>query len=331
MLPLDKPAGVTSRELVNRAGRLLGEKRCGHTGTLDPDATGVLVVMVGRATKASQWLTDSRKTYVADVRFGATTTSDDSQGEPLATYALPAPWCAETLAAAANTTTPGVIAQVPPAVSALKRDGVRDHVRVRRGEDVSRPPREVTLHSARLLEVTGDDTARFEVSCGSGFYVRAWARDLGAALGSGAHLTGLRRVESSGFHVDDCLNLDALEPLTVDERRAQLLTVERALESTLPTVQVSAEASAWLEFGKRPPCPAEQDPGTRDAPVLVVDPAGASVCVARVLDSEEGPILRVIRGLRARLPSDDKPPRATDGARDAAVDSAVDAAPVDPA
>lgn len=321
VIAIDKPLGLTSRAVVNRVGRLLGEKRAGHAGTLDPDASGVLTVVVGDATTMVRWLTDAPKAYVGVVRFGAETSTDDAAGEVTRRAGLPT-MDAATLAAC-ETADETTIWQVPPSVSALQTDGVRDHERVRRGEQVERAPRPVLLRGVRLLEI---DAARGEASyrldVGSGFYVRAWARDLGRALGSAAHLCGLRRVQASGTRVEEALELQVLEATAPDARAALLRSVASALTGLVPIVAMPAPVCRALANGKRPRV--DMVPGaTIGDEVLVVDgvgdavgmcsveapaepwPEGGSTPDLRVDVAGPGWQLRVLRGLpQASTPTD---------------------------
>ena len=294
VLAVNKPLGVTSRAVVNRAMYLFGERRCGHAGTLDPDASGVLVLAFGRATKVIRWLTDGHKTYLADVRFGTATHTDDAQGDALRNAPLPSPWSMASLDTAAQRDVGGMIAQVPPAVSALKFEGVRDYERVHRGETIARAARPVRLDAVRTISIAAPE-ARFEVDCGPGFYVRAWARDLGEHLESAAHLYGLKRLRSSGFSIEDCIDLDSVEPLSLAERHALLVPLETAVGRTLPVLVVDAAATVALVDGKRPAAPAGAE--ACDA-ALVLGPDGQAICVASVAQGEEGLVLKVVRGLR---------------------------------
>ena len=226
LLLVDKPAGPTSHDVVAAVRRLAATRKVGHAGTLDPMATGLLVLGVGRATRLLTHLVGADKTYEATVRLGQETLTEDAQGEVTASAGCPAPdsWpgggagLARRLDDALRPLT-GEIMQVPSAVSAIKVDGVRSYRRVRGGEDVALPARSVTI---RALTLTGapagacaDDGTRvvdlpLRVSCSSGTYVRALARDAGAALGVGAHLTALRRTRVGGLPLDDALTLDEL-------------------------------------------------------------------------------------------------------------------------
>ncbi len=198
---------MTSHDVVARARRALGERRIGHMGTLDPFATGLLVLLVGRATRLAQHLDGEPKEYVAEVRFGAETTTDDLTGEP--TREAPLPEAARVRAAIDSLT--GTIEQLPPAYSAKKVDGERAYAAAREGRTVELRPVQVHVESWELLELS-PAAARVRVRCGGGTYVRALARDLGRLAGSAAHLTALRRTASGPFRVEEAVPTDALVP-----------------------------------------------------------------------------------------------------------------------
>ncbi|WP_366181403.1 tRNA pseudouridine(55) synthase TruB [Actinomyces timonensis] len=227
LLLIDKPAGVTSHDVVAAARRMGAIRRVGHAGTLDPMATGLLILGVGRATRFLTHLVGADKTYEATARLGQETLTEDAEGEPTAWRGCPAPageageagLNGRLEAALAGLT--GPIMQVPSAVSAIKVDGVRSYKRVRDGEDVALAARPVTIHAITPLgalrpgTVTGPDGQEvpvldldLRVTCSSGTYIRALARDLGEALGCGAHLTSLRRTRVGPFDVTEALTLD---------------------------------------------------------------------------------------------------------------------------
>ncbi|WP_432487787.1 tRNA pseudouridine(55) synthase TruB [Kineococcus sp. SYSU DK018] len=225
ILVVDKPAGWTSHDVVGRCRRLLGTRRVGHAGTLDPAATGVLVLGANRGTRFLTHLVAHDKAYTATVRLGLATTTDDAEGEPLGEPADATGLGADALAAGVATLT-GDLQQVPSSVSAIKVDGKRSYARVREGEAVELPARPVTVsrfevHARRVDGPFVDLDVEVEVS--SGTYVRALARDLGAALGVGGHLTALRRTRSG--------------PFTLAEARA--LTEVEAAPSVTPLAEVA--------------------------------------------------------------------------------------------
>ena len=205
---LDKPAGLSSNEALQSVRRLFRAAKGGHTGALDPMATGLLPLCFGEATKLAGNLLGARKAYRAECRLGVTTTTADREGEVLRERPLPALDDAAVEAALAPLR--GRIVQVPPAYSALKQGGEPLYLKARRGEAVEAPPREVEIHRLELLSRTAD-TLVFEVECGSGTYVRSLAVDLGEALGCGAHLTALRRLWVDPFREPRMVTLAQLE------------------------------------------------------------------------------------------------------------------------
>jgi tRNA pseudouridine55 synthase len=248
LVVVDKPAGMTSHDVVSRVRRLAGTRKVGHAGTLDPMATGVLVLGLNRATRLLGHLMLTEKAYDATIRLGVTTTTDDAEGEVLATAptdGLDEATIRDTLAGFV-----GEIDQVPTAVSAIKVDGRRAYQRVREGETVELKPRRVTVHELSVHDVSGADV-RISVRCSSGTYIRAIARDAGAALGVGGHLTALRRTAVGAFGLDRAHTLDeltdefamvpiaeaareAFEAVDLDETQARDVRFGRPLDLALP-------------------------------------------------------------------------------------------------
>ena len=204
VLVVDKPAGMTSHDVVDRVRKALGTRKVGHAGTLDPDATGVLVVGVGSATRLLDYAKDAPKRYTAVALFGTTTSTQDASGEVVETRPVDVDVARLTDALERFR---GPIEQVPPMVSAVKIGGERLYKKARRGEEVERPARTVTIHSLELVGFS-DDTATLDVTCSAGTYVRTLVHDLGEALGCGAHLASLRRTEAAGFGEGDAIELD---------------------------------------------------------------------------------------------------------------------------
>lgn len=235
VLPVDKPVGPTSHDVVARARRVLGTRRVGHTGTLDPFASGLLLLVVDAATRLSPYLTGMDKRYRAEVRLGVGTDSHDRDG---AVVSESEAW-REVDRGAVETALAGLrgeISQRPPVYSAKKVGGESAHRRARRGEVVDLAPVAVTVHS---LELLGFELplVELEVHCSSGTYVRALARELGEALGMGAHLTALRRTAVGSFSVDDAITIDRLD----GNAPAPWITADEALERAgLPGVEVDA-------------------------------------------------------------------------------------------
>ena len=197
---IDKPAGCTSHDVVDQVRRALGTRKVGHAGTLDPDATGVLVLGVGIGTKLLQFVTGTDKGYTGEIVFGTETSTLDASGEVVATHEMTL--TPDAVAAAAQTLT-GQIQQVPPMVSAIRVDGKRLHELARQGKEVDRQPRPVTVHRFDVQPTADPSVYRAEVHCSSGTYVRTLAADLGRALGGGAHLRNLRRTAVGPFTLAD--------------------------------------------------------------------------------------------------------------------------------
>ena len=238
---VDKPAGITSHDVVNQMRRRLGERRIGHAGTLDPDATGVLLVGVGSVTRLMRFLTEQGKRYVGEVVFGTETSTLDAAGEITARHEMTVSLDAVRRTAAEHLT--GEILQIPPMVSALKVGGRRLHELAREGIEIERVPRPVTIHEL-LVDATEDPTVmRIEVACSSGTYIRTLAADLGHLLGGGAHLRNLRRTGVGSFTIDEALPPDDA-PLLSAAAAMRGLTVavaDAAMVSAVRTGKVLAE------------------------------------------------------------------------------------------
>ncbi|MDF2562497.1 MAG: tRNA pseudouridine synthase [Microbacterium sp.] len=248
ILLVDKPAGLTSHDVVARTRRAFGTRKVGHAGTLDPMATGLLVIGIEGATRLLTYIVGADKTYEATIRLGQTTGTDDAEGEILTT-AEPGAWSAVTDAAIDRgiLALTGEISQVPSSVSAIKVDGRRAYDRVRAGEEVVLAARDVVVSrfdvSARRRQ-DGSLDLDVIVDCSSGTYIRSLARDLGASLGVGGHLTALRRTRVGPFEVGDAVGLDDLEG-------ARTLTPGDAAGRILPVLDVSADEARDLRHGKR--------------------------------------------------------------------------------
>lgn len=231
---LNKGEGLTSQSAVNRVKRLFGAEKAGHTGTLDPMATGVLPVLLGRAVKASEFMLSSDKHYRATFRLGLTTDTEDTTGEVL-TRADRLPQAEEVLAAADAFR--GEIWQTPPMYSALKQNGKKLVDLARAGITVEREPRKITVHRLTLTPLSPSDYD-MDVLCSKGTYIRTLCADLGAALGVGGVMASLCRMEAAGFSLSDAHTLEELEGASEEERRAFLFPVERVFSSlpklTLP-------------------------------------------------------------------------------------------------
>lgn len=247
---VDKPAGLTSHQVVGRIRRLAGTRKVGHAGTLDPMATGVLVIGIERATRLLGYLTLNQKEYRATIRLGVGTVTDDAEGE--ITHTPGVVDLEDSLLQQEISALTGEIRQVPSAVSAIKINGVRSYAKVRSGEQVELAARTVTvsrfdLLARRDLEVDGVPVVDLDVdvACSSGTYVRALARDLGAALGSGGHLTSLRRTRSGVFGIDRARTLEQLE----DE--LGVIGIDTVAAEVFPVVELDEQQATWVRTGRR--------------------------------------------------------------------------------
>ncbi|MDM7832726.1 tRNA pseudouridine(55) synthase TruB [Cellulomonas edaphi] len=254
LVVVDKPHGWTSHDVVARMRRLAGTKKVGHAGTLDPMATGVLVIGIGRATRLLTYVVGADKEYLATIRLGVTTTTEDAEGELVAVR--DASRVTRDAVVVATLPLTGVIRQVPSAVSAIKVDGQRAYARVRAGEQVELAAREVTIAALDVLDVRSaavDGTAVLDVDvrvvCSSGTYVRAIARDLGEALGVGGHLTVLRRTRVGGYSLTAASTLDELAA-TPDDVPLAVLSLADAARATFPVRELTEPEARALSYGQ---------------------------------------------------------------------------------
>jgi tRNA pseudouridine55 synthase len=246
VLLLDKPLGLSSNDALIRAKRIYLAKKAGHTGTLDPLATGLLPLCFGEATKFSQDLLEADKTYEATMRLGVRTTTGDAEGEALQTRDVA---CDEAAIHAAMVHFRGEIAQVPPMYSALKRDGKPLYEYARAGQTVEREARNVTIHALEMIACALPDVT-FRVTCSKGTYVRTLAEDIGERLGCGAHLVALRRTGVGALTLEHAVTLETLSEAAPAERDSWLQPVD-ALLSTFPAVHLDADATRRFAQGQR--------------------------------------------------------------------------------
>jgi len=245
-LVVDKPAGLTSTAVVNKVRWAFDAKKAGHAGTLDPEATGVLAIALGEATKTVPYITDAMKAYRFTIRLGQATNTDDAEGEVIAA-SDDRPSDDEIRAALPALS--GDIMQVPPQFSAVKIDGERAYKRARSGEEMDIAARPLFVEELALIDRPDADHARLEMVCGKGGYVRAIARDLGAAVGCYAHVTTLRRVWSGPFEADEGVTLDLIEKQAKSPDLDQyLLPLEQGLVD-LPELRCTPEGAAKLRNG----------------------------------------------------------------------------------
>lgn len=249
-LLIDKPSGLTSHDVVARARKALGTKKVGHAGTLDPMATGLLVLGFNQGTKLLTFAVGLDKTYLATIRLGATTITDDAEGEIVESCSaeqlelITQPQVEEEISKLT-----GPISQVPSSVSAIKVAGVRAYDRVRAGEQVELKARNVIVSSFDLLEVTRSETfidLKVRVDCSSGTYIRALARDLGNALGVGGHLTSLRRSRVGDFQVDKAFTLDQLK-----DAQAGIIELANACRLLMKVDEISIQDAQSIRQGKQ--------------------------------------------------------------------------------
>jgi tRNA pseudouridine55 synthase len=271
VLVCDKPAGMTSHDVVARVRRLAGQRRVGHGGTLDPPATGVLVLALGRATRLLPFLPMEPKRYLARIAFGAETDTLDASGTVTATAA--AAGVDEAAVRGALRGFLGPQEQVPPMVSAVKVGGERLYAKARRGESVERATRPIVVHALELVDFAGGERpeATVEVTCSGGTYVRSLAADLGRRLGTLAHLAALRRTAAGQFTERDALTLADLEALA-DGLARVVLAPARALGSIAVRALSAAEAAALAKGSTLPP-------SGRAEPVAALAPDGRLVAV----------------------------------------------------
>ena len=244
---MDKPPGITSARAVSRVKRLLPKgTKIGHTGTLDPLASGLLVFLLGRATRLSRYVTGLDKEYVATARFGATSTTLDAEGEITPLPDAPEPTEDDLRAATQRFT--GDLEQIPPMASAVKVGGERLYKAHRRGEEVERRPRAIAVHFFEIVTLDAETAcATFRISCGSGTYVRTLVADLAASLDTGAYLTALRRTRVGHLSIEDAITPDELDPGNFHNRIIQ----SREVVAHLPAVSVTEEVRRLVGSGRR--------------------------------------------------------------------------------
>jgi len=250
---LDKPAGMSSQGAVTAVKRAFNADKAGHTGTLDPMATGLLPICLGEATKYSQDLLEADKSYIAQVKFGSRTDTGDAEGQIIEELALPVFADDVAIQAALDALLAkftGPITQVPPMYSALKRDGKPLYEYARAGIELERAPREITIHAIRWTNINWPE-ATLEVSCSKGTYIRVLAEDIGNALGCGAHLVGLRRTEVGHLNLDQSFTLESIQQ-GLEDSSTYILPVD-ALLQTLPHLTVDEQQAKRLEMGQRVP------------------------------------------------------------------------------
>ncbi|WP_110929456.1 tRNA pseudouridine(55) synthase TruB [Bacillus massiliglaciei] len=290
ILPLFKPKGMTSHDCVFKLRKILKTKKVGHTGTLDPDVTGVLPICVGRATKIAEYITDAGKTYEGEVTLGYSTSTEDSSGEIIDQVTLSEPVYRSQILQVFESLT-GVITQTPPMYSAVKVNGKKLYEYARAGIEVERPSRQVTIHELTLMDdrerFTGESISfRFRVKCSKGTYIRTLAVMMGEMLGVPAHMSDLIRVESAGFSLEDCWTIEeAASMAEIGKIDELLLPLERGLIH-LPKIYINdtlakkvlngavLEQTDKMAFGEEP--------------FVIMDSAGKALAIYQLHPTKEG-------------------------------------------
>jgi tRNA pseudouridine55 synthase len=277
LLNVCKPQGFTSHDVVAVVRRTLGTRRVGHTGTLDPMAEGVLPICVGRYTRLVELLTDTEKGYYAELELGARTTTDDAEGEIV--ERRPVPELSRSDLDAALARFRGPISQVPPAYSAIKVAGQRAYDLARRGDTPELAARDVVVYR---LDATRWSSPRLGmvVACSKGTYIRSLARDLGEALGCGAHLTTLVRLWVGQFTLETAVSLDEIAQAASDGQLSQVLQTADAALASLPAIVVSPERLVDIRHGRPWPAGRPVDPAAQPGPVRVYDTDGSLLALA---------------------------------------------------
>jgi tRNA pseudouridine55 synthase len=278
VLNINKPSGVTSHDVVERARKILHEKRIGHTGTLDPLAKGVLVLCVGRATRIAQYLEAGEKEYKAIIRLGMTTDTLDAEGRVLKTISYIPPARQRIVEVLKGFT--GSIMQRPPAYSAVKVGGVPSYKLAREGKAELLKPRQVSIYSIELTAFE-DPMLSLTVRCSKGVYIRTLAAEIGGALGMGAHLSGLERTRSGTFTVDRSITLNKLQELMIAGNAEQVITqIDDAL-AAFPAISISEAETVRVLNGNQISCPSSFEQVTSER-VRIHSPAGRLLGLARV-------------------------------------------------
>ncbi len=284
VLNIDKPSGITSHDVVLQVRRLFREKRVGHTGTLDPSATGVLVLCLGKATRIAQYLEAGEKEYRAVMRLGVTTDTLDADGKVLATRQYLPP-DRERVAAVLDSFT-GSLLQRPPAYSAVKVRGVPSYKLAREGKAKPLEPRQVTIDAIELIGYN-NPFVEIRVKCSKGVYIRTLCADIGEVLGSGAHLSKLIRTRSGRFRIEEAITLDKLAHYSPDSLETVLVTMDKALEG-VPSIVVSDDGARRIAQGNRIAGP-ESQRSEQEGLVRIHDQAGVFIALAQFRGGEIRP------------------------------------------
>ncbi|MDQ1146700.1 tRNA pseudouridine55 synthase [Bacillus sp. SORGH_AS 510] len=299
ILPLFKPAGLTSHDCIFKLRKILKTKKVGHTGTLDPDVTGVLPICIGKATKVAEYITDAGKAYEGEVTIGFSTTTEDASGEVVAKKDVDRTIRREEIQMVLDSLT-GEIEQTPPMFSAVKVGGVRLYEYARKGIEVERPSRMVTIYSIELLddrtEFSGETVRfRFRVSCSKGTYIRTLAVMIGEKLGYPAHMSKLIRIQSAAFTLEDCLTFEDVEKLM---EAGEISNVLRPLEtalSYLPKLKINDKVAEKVKNGAVLQIPDHLK--TTNGPIIAETEDGLALAIYAKHPSKPG-LLKPVKVLR---------------------------------
>ncbi len=300
LLVVDKQAGWTSHDVVAKARGILATKKVGHAGTLDPMATGVLVLGVGKATRLLTFVVGADKDYTATIRLGQTTITDDAEGEVVVEVDASSVTDAQIMEAVRSLT--GNISQVPSSVSAIKIDGKRSYARVRGGEDVVIPARPVTVSRFEVLDVRRAGTmvdVDVEATVSSGTYIRALARDVGAGTGVGGHITALRRTRVGPFGLAEARTLDQIQAIADAGEKPGSISLADAAARTMPSIEVSDEHREELRHGRGIPLNASA--ATFDGKAAAISVAGTLVAIVEARGEVLRPVI-VFDGIEGSRP-----------------------------
>lgn len=299
ILPLFKPAGLTSHDCVFKLRKILKTKKVGHTGTLDPDVTGVLPICIGKATKVAEYITDAGKTYEGEVTIGFATTTEDASGEVVAAKKVTGTITREEILRVLQSLT-GEIEQTPPMFSAVKVNGKRLYEYARKGIEVERPTRKVTIYSIELMdereEFAGDTISfKFRVDCSKGTYIRTLAVMVGEKFGYPAHMSGLKRVKSAAFTIEDCLTFEQIESMMESGAISEALRPLEMALSHLPKYVINDKVAEKVKNGALLQIPDHLK--NSDGPVIAETEEGQALAIYAKHPSKPG-LLKPVKVLR---------------------------------
>jgi tRNA pseudouridine55 synthase len=299
ILPLYKPAGLTSHDCIFKLRKILKTKKIGHTGTLDPDVTGVLPICIGRATKVAEYVTDAGKAYEGEVTIGFSTTTEDASGDVVEKKAVDKTFTRAEILSVLDSLT-GEIEQTPPMYSAVKVNGKRLYEYARQGIEIERPTRKVVIYSIKLLddplELSGETVSfRFQVECSKGTYIRTLAVMIGEQLGFPAHMSKLERIRAASFSLKDCLTFSEVEE-KMDQGTIEnfLYPLERAL-SHLPKYRINDKVAEKVKNGAVLPLP--EISGNCDGPVVIEDESETALAIYMKHPNKSG-VMKPVKVLR---------------------------------